>query len=54
MLPVNKIESNALWRLDAENELLILIDDDQFVTHPFDVTSTKFFEVKEPDELKKK
>lgn len=53
-ITVKKIESGALWSLDEENRVLVLVDEDQHVTVPAaELTMLNFFEVDAPDEINK-
>ncbi len=50
--PEQNIDAGALWQLDEENRVLVLVDEDQHVTIPAaEVTMLNFFEVEAPKEI---
>lgn len=52
--PVKDQDAGALWKLDEENRVLVLVDEDQYVTIPApNVTMMEFYEVEDPLPIKK-
>jgi hypothetical protein len=46
-------DPHSLWYLDAKQAVLILMNDDDFIWVPFTEGDEAFYEVPEPEELKK-
>jgi hypothetical protein len=48
------VEADSLWKLDDLGVLLILVDEDAYVYSKYEEHKEHFYEVEEPEELRRK